>query len=142
MFIGIFFIALSIAAAAYGLYFIKLGKEAQNWPTVEATVLRCGVSRDRHPDGGQRHSFYMFYEYTVDGKRYESGQFTFKPNSFQEVDEYAEKYRGVTTVTASYHPDFPERAVVETGVSKRNYVVLIVSSFIFAVGVASLIGVF
>ncbi len=142
MFIGIFFIALSIAAFAYGLYFINIGKQSERWPTVEAKVLRCGVSRDREPHGGQRHSFYMFYEYEINGRRYESGQFTFKPISLHELEEYEEKYRDVETVMAHYHPDFPERAVVETGVAKRNYVVLLASAFIFAIGVASLIGLF
>lgn len=137
LFITVMFVGMGTILFVMGGYYLHLGKLTEDWRPVDAKVLQKGTAMTRGAGGKvQTHKYFIFYEYEVNGKKYQSGRISFKaaliPTYKQE-----EKYAGVTHLKAYYDPQHHERAVIEKGVDSANYMTFFAALFFIGVGIAN-----
>lgn len=134
--ITIVLVGLGMLLFIVAAYYMKLGKQSNNWIPIEANVLQKGRYMSRSGDGEvQTHKYYVFYEYEVDGKTYESNVISFKP-ALVPVHKQSEKFKGKKQITVYYNPDAPSQAVIDKGVDASNYIAFVASIFFVSGGIA------
>ena len=126
---------------------MQLGWACEKWPTAPGVVLETKMSRnevatprrrgDRWrqargqqaiPHAGTKYDVLIRYEYTVDGKTYESTQITFAGLGLGFMEEPAarellSRYSPDDEIDVHYNPDHPSEATLETGVAWWMYLV-------------------
>ncbi|MBL8264515.1 MAG: DUF3592 domain-containing protein [Xanthomonadaceae bacterium] len=113
------------AARAWRLY--RLGEASRRWPRTEGTVVDIWFEvREKSDDDGGTYvstNAYLVYDYVLNGQRYRSRRFTYRPSrGLGEREAYA-LLRGITRgqrVEVRYDPRRPQRAVVLTGTDAGN----------------------
>lgn len=111
---------------------------SKSWPTVEGEIFDAQI---RMSSGRRSKSFQPFitYGYKVNGQEYTSNQLTHgNPESFG--DEFkaraeAQKYVPGTPVQVHYYPTDPKRAVLQTGSTGSNWLLLVLGIAVTAFGI-------
>jgi hypothetical protein len=136
MLITIILVGLGSVLFVLGAYYMKLGKQSNNWTPVVANILQKGTFMSRSGDGEvQSHKYYVFYEYEVDGKTYESSVISFKP-AIVPLYKANEKFKGKKQITVYYNPEEHSQAVIDKGVDASNYLTFVASIFFISGGIA------
>lgn len=118
---------VSGAHFAWALRNYALGRATLRWSRTEGTIadLWFDVQEKNDGDGGKYVSTaaHLVYDYVVDGRRYRSRHFTYRPHKgLGELEAYAllAQLRRGQAVEVRYDPKRPRRAVVLAGIDKRN----------------------
>lgn len=113
------------AAWAWQLY--RLGEASRRWQRTEGTVVDIWFEvREKSDADGDTYvstNAYLVYDYVLNGRRYRSRRFTYRPSrGLGEREAYA-LLRGITRgqrIEVRYDPRRPRRAVVLTGTDAGN----------------------
>ena len=118
-----------------------LGSASAHWPTTPGTIITSFV---RHTVSGK--SEYrdpeIVYQYTVNGTQYAHSALDLSLNSAHGEDEAAEfvaRYPVGATVTVSYDPAHPERAVLNPGRHLANLFLVAIGLALVAAGCVFLV---
>jgi hypothetical protein len=123
-------LAITIAmagGAAWAWHLYRLGEASRRWQRTEGTVVDIwfDVREKSDGDGGTYVSTnaHLVYDYVLNGRRYRSRRFTYRPSrGLGEREAYA-LLSGITRgqrVEVRYDPRRPQRAVVLTGTDAGN----------------------
>ena len=88
--------------------------QSPSWPTVAGTVLKSEV--DTRLGKGPRHQLEVRYEYTVDGRRYDSGRVFFGQTAYRfraNAEAAAERFPVGSHPAVHYDPDDASIAVLD-----------------------------
>ena len=138
-----FFITLVAIIAGPIMIWNSIGKlytatSSKSWPTVEGEIFDAQVrmSSSRRSTSYQPH---ITYGYKVNGQDYTSDQLTHGgPESFGDqfkAAAAAQKYVPGTPVRVYYHPKDPKRAVLQTGTTGSNWLLLVLGIAATAFGI-------
>lgn len=93
--------------------------QSPSWPTVSGTVLKSEV--DTRLGKGPRHLLVVRYEYTVDGRRYDSDRVFFAQTAYRfraNAEAVAERFPVGSHPAVHFDPDDPGIAVLDTSAGK------------------------
>ena len=98
----------------------SLWKASADWKQTEATVLNSARRTTTEKVGEQRtkrHSFYIRYQYTLDGTLYESERYTLSTykSSKASIDALVQTYAHGSQIEVLYDPNEPSQATVTRG---------------------------
>jgi hypothetical protein len=134
--ITIIFVGVGTAVFFVAAYYMKLGKQSESWTPISAKILQQGRYMSRSGSGEvQSNKYYVFYEYEVDGKTYESSLISFKP-AIVPIYDAKQKFEGKKEITVYYNPEEHSQAVIEKGVDVSNYFMFCASIFFVSAGIA------
>ena len=113
------------ASWSWRLY--RLGEASRHWPRTEGTVVDIWFDVREKSDGDTgtyiSTNAHLVYDYVLNGRRYRSRHFTYRPSrGLGEREAYA-LLSGITRdqrVEVRYDPRRPQRAVVLTGTDAGN----------------------
>ncbi|WP_321344191.1 DUF3592 domain-containing protein [uncultured Draconibacterium sp.] len=91
---------------------------AKEWPTTRGEITLSELNKTRNNEGKDMYSASVQYDYTVDGKTYNSSGIRTldgSTSSKSSVKKTLRKYANGTSVTVHYDPEFPNSAVLEPG---------------------------
>jgi len=95
--------------------------QSPSWPTVEGTVLESKV--ETRLGKGPRNMLEVRYEYTVDGRRYESSRVFFSQGSYRfraNPEAVAERFPVGSHPAVHYDPDEASIAVLDTSADQAG----------------------
>ncbi len=122
--VGFPVLAIFLFAAA-GLYFISVKRvvqvvDARDWPQIPCVVVSSSVSSSGGE--GTHYSAHVFYDYEVEGKRYQSSRYGFFPFSFgrpSRAQEIVNRFPAGRRTVCYVNPDNPSEAVINRGLSSE-----------------------
>ena len=119
IFAAVFFVGGLMAYQHITKPMAEEAKASKEWPTVEGVIAHAELSKTRDSDGNEMYSANINYDYTVDGKQYNSSGINTvngSTSSQSSVKKTLKKYAEGTKVTVHYDPEFPNTAVLEPGI--------------------------
>lgn len=136
------FVLLGIFFTAQGVLEWDRAAKSASWPTVDGTVTRSEVTSHRSRNKGRTTTSYhahIEFDYAVDGKALHGNRRTYKvmASSQSAANEAVAAYPVGRSVTVSYDPQDPERAVLEPGWDWSNAIPIAVG--LFAIAFVSLV---
>ena len=130
--LGVVLVGAGIAGLLWVSHELAKARASRSWPTVEGKISTSYVEERRRTGGRDSPSYLVYivhirYSYEVDGKTYSSDRIHFFRGRRQyRVKDTAEglvdRYSLGKQVTVYHHPDEPEIAVLEAGVSSSGQV--------------------
>lgn len=131
------FVLLGIFFAVQGVLEWDRAAKSASWPTVAGTVTRSEVTSHRSSTKGRTTTSYhahIEFDYAVDGKALHGNRRTYKvmASSQSAANEAVAAYPVGRSVTVSYDPQDPERAVLEPGWDWSNAIPIAVGLFAIA----------
>lgn len=128
------FVLLGIFFAVQGTLEWIRAADSTSWPTVDGTVTRSEVTSHRSSHKGRTSTSYhaqIEFDYTVDGQKLHGTRRTYKvvASSQSAANEAVAAYPVGRSVTVSYDPQDPERAVLEPGWDWSNAIPIAVGLF-------------
>ncbi len=131
------FVLLGIFFAVQGTLEWIRAADSTSWPTVAGTVTRSEVTSHRSTHKGRTSTSYhahIEFDYAVDGKALHGNRRTYKvmASSQSAANEAVAAYPVGRSVTVSYDPQDPERAVLEPGWDWSNAIPIAVGLFAIA----------
>jgi hypothetical protein len=129
--VGMLLVGAVFAGAGYFVAF-RVGKPtledaqaSERWPTTNGIIESSKVVRSRDGDGGTLFGADVVYSYSIADGEYQSSRIgfgkDFKSSDSSRAYETINRYPKGKEVEVSYHPDRPEVAVLEPGVSFGSY---------------------
>ena len=131
------FVLLGIFFTAQGVLEWDRAARSASWPTVPGTVTRSEVTSHRSTHKGRTSTSYhahIEFDYLVDGTSHHGSRRTYKvmASSKSAANEAVAAYPVGRSVTVSYDPQDPERAVLEPGWDWSNAIPIAVGLFAIA----------
>ncbi|MBM4052404.1 MAG: DUF3592 domain-containing protein [Planctomycetes bacterium] len=133
--------AVTVMFALLGLFFVvhgamewNLAARSASWPTVAGTVTRSEVTSHHSTHKGQTTTSYharIEFDYEVDGVGHHGDQRTYKvvTSSQSAANEAVATYPVGRSVTVSFDPTDPGRAVLEPGGDWTNAIPIAIGLF-------------
>lgn len=112
LFMGLLFIV-------FGIRNHSLGKESENWPVVQGTLVSESSSQKK------KKRVHVFYEYSVNGITYKNSRVNFADDKASKK-KIRDQFNVGDKLKVYYQPDNPEQSVLEPGASTGGLVVKIV----------------
>jgi len=124
--------AVALAMAVWETRNYVLGEASKRWRRTEGKVLDAWFELDEHSgedaliyfgEATDSHVARLVYEYFVDGRRYRSRHFTYRPTRHRDarkVFALLREFRVGNTVQVRYDPKRPQRAVVLPGADEGS----------------------
>ncbi|WP_455203734.1 DUF3592 domain-containing protein [Kaarinaea lacus] len=126
------FVITGLLVTAWGVIIIIKARETQQWPNVAGVIVESNFdvgNIDLLP--------HIAYSYIVEGQSYHRRmEFSADISPTQEfATSYVEKYPLGTEVQVYYHPDNPQRATLEPGLGKGDWLVVAIglSTLLFGI---------
>ena len=131
------FVLMGIFFAVQGVLEWDRAAKSSSWPTVAGTVTRSEVTSHRSTHKGRTSTSYhahIEFDYEVDGKGLHGNRRSYKvlASSQSAANEAVAAYPVGRSVTVSYDPQDPERAVLEPGWDWSNAIPIAVGLFAIA----------
>lgn len=131
------FVLVGIFFTVQGVLEWDRAAKSASWPTVQGTVTRSEVTTHRSTHKGRSSTSYhahIEFDYEVDGKALHGNRRTYKvmASSQSAANEAVAAYPTGSSVTVSYDPKDPERAVLEPGWDWSNAIPIAVGLFAIA----------
>ncbi|EIJ42733.1 Protein of unknown function (DUF3592) [Beggiatoa alba B18LD] len=130
---------MGVSLLAVGFIEFNHARDSVNWlettgKIIQSHVSQKSVSRDQHEQ--LMYIPQIRYEYTFEGRIYQSDRVNFLPQSTTQVDAEAvsQRYPVGKIVTVYCNPDNLQLAVLEVGASQQNYEPLILGVFLLVLG--------
>jgi len=122
---GILFGLVFGVGVLVGGYFMYSWQTAvQDYKPIEATVVSSELSETTGDEGGTQYSPHIVYNYTVDGKEYESDSYYYVDMSTDNRDWAAtavNEHPEGSTCTAYYSPENPQDSVLVRDTEKLGF---------------------
>ena len=129
-----FFLMAGIATSLWGWAIIVRGRRTRGWPAVDGTILQC-LARDSDALP------YIEFSYSVAGRAYRCEQVF--PASIMPSQEltasYVLKYPVGAEVKVHYDPAHPERATLEPGLARGDWMIFVLGVIATFLGAAFLL---
>ena len=117
---------------------LRRARNSAFWRYTNGRILSATIEKSQRNSGGQgnesRYTPKISYAYSVRDQEYISGRIKimtdYSSSSLKSVREIIKKYRPGSEVIVYYNPAKPKRAVLEKGVSKDIYILLVFSIII------------
>lgn len=146
--VGAVVAAIGLVALLAGWFIRSTALQMASWPTVQGKVLSStvtskrerrtsGTSDDRRSRNQTMYTAKVRYEYSVEGKRYESsriGAMEQSSSSRSSAQSRADRYPVGGACTVHYDPSDPASAVLEVGGGTIGLIVMIVGALALAGG--------
>lgn len=125
-------------------YIVVMGLLSKGWPLTVGKVLNSEVrtKSSRSRSGSTSYEPYVFYEYSVNGKKMQSGQLAFGGRlqvSEKRAQKVIENYPAGKNIPVYYNPKKPGQAVIISGNIPGAYVMLGIGLVFIALGVTGII---
>ncbi len=130
------FFLVGATIAGFGMRTVLQARESGSWPSVPGIIRSSTVASQRGSKGGTTYKPEVTYSYTVDGTEYRGDLIAYglkgsSSSSRSFAQYYDAKYPEGATVPVAYDPAHPQTSVLEPGVSKRAFI-LVVFGAVFA----------
>ena len=123
-------LVFGLVFGGFGLYRYSVGKKSVSWPSVEGKISYARVESTRS-DGKQKYRPAVKYNYVVNSKPYTGNRVTasddLKNNRGSAMD-VLKNYPVGSVVPVYYDPADPVTSLLEPGIVKNVYLVLLVSA--------------
>lgn len=136
--LGLLFTLVGAAVMAYGTQRVLLARASASWPTAAGEIV---VSRvvESYDDDGSTYGPDVRYRYRAAGGSHEGDVIHFglggiETSNRRSAERVVDRYPQGSTVTIAYDPAKPDRAVLEPGVSKRSFVLVVFGYMFFSMG--------
>lgn len=118
---------------------LRQAQDAHNWPTTSGRILRRSTD-DAHFRGRNSWLPLLWYRYTVEGTRYEGKRLSFRTYWTPKAAMHAAyHYDQGQTVKVHYHPEAPERSVLELETGEGPHAGLVLGIIIALLGLVAFI---
>jgi len=128
IFLGVIFLAVGIALAAWGFINLSTAMESRSWPTADGKITSSTVVKkvESYTDSNRRRKTRTLYEaqvrydYNVGGRSLIGGRITMADSSSSSetrAKKISKRYPPGSVCTVYYNPDKPEQAVLEAGIT-------------------------
>lgn len=128
------FLVAGIATSIWGWTIILRSRRTRSWPAVDGAISQCAASdSDALPE--------IEFSYTVAARDYRCGH-TFPGGttpSQELIASYVLKYPVGTKVKVHYDPVHPERATLEPGLARGDWMILVLGIIATVLGAAFLL---
>ncbi|NIQ38789.1 MAG: DUF3592 domain-containing protein [Proteobacteria bacterium] len=105
---------------------LRWGRMSEQWPTAEGKVIKSKIEevRSRH---GTAYKPVVIYTYEIDGTVLEGNKVMFRQHkhSYDVARKITRRYRRGTIVTVYHHPRNPRVSVLEPGISRGNFGIVV-----------------
>jgi len=110
----------------------------RGWPAADGVVQISEVMRGPLREGRLKFSYHIVYRYTVQGKPYQSERLSFgrRDRVDRDPQSLAAAYPPNSPVTVYFHPARPGLAVLETELSWRGFMPLLLGLVLTCLGAA------
>lgn len=135
--LALIFLVLGAGLSFWGWGIYNDAKASTWWPTAQGVVVSSSVST-RHDNDGDSYSPEVTYTYLANKQSFKNSTIKFGENSYSnrgQAYEIAERYPAGRKVKVSYDPKYPDKAVLEPGVSGGSFIVLGVGALFVVIGV-------
>ncbi len=137
----LFIVLLGSAMLIAAIISLRRAKNTEFWRYTSGKILRSEIETiQRNTINNRNEIVYapkIIYSYEVDEKEYVSNRIKimndYSSNSPKAVQKIISKYRRDSDVVIYYNPRKPEKSVLEKGISKNIYILLIFS-FVILIG--------
>ena len=129
-----FFLIAGIATSIWGWAILMRGRRTQRWPSVDGAISQCAASdSDALPE--------IEFSYTVAGRDYRCEHaFPGGTTPSQElIASYVLKYPVGAKVKVHYDPAHPERATLEPGLARGDWMIFVLGVIATVLGAAFLL---
>ena len=128
MLLGIIFLAVGIALAAWGFMNLSTAMESRSWPTADGKITSSQVVKkvERYTDSNNRrrnrtiYEAQVRYDYKVGGRSLIGSRVTMADSgssSESRAKKIIKRYPPGSACTVYYNPDKPAEAVLEAGIT-------------------------
>ena len=121
-------LAFGLILGGVGLHRYNDGKRSASWPTTKGSITQSRPQPVTTENNRKEFRLSVSYSYKVDGKPY-TGQRVTSSDQYEKTRGAAEsalkKYPVGGEVTVYYDPDNPASAVLETGIQRNVYILLL-----------------
>ena len=126
------FVITGLLVTTWGIIIIVKARKTQQWPNVTGVIVESNFDTDNSDLLPQ-----IAYSYIVGGQSYRrSMEFSADISPTQEFStSYVEKYPLGTKVQVYYHPDNPQRATLEPGLGKGDWLVVAIGLITLLFGI-------
>lgn len=134
-------IVFGLILGGFGLFRYKIGKQSAEWPSVSGRITYSRAQTTR-VDNSTRYTPLVKYTYTIAGRSYVNERISasdMHQKSIYRANDILRKYPAGGQVTVYYNPDDPGIALLETGLPKNVFVLLL--SAVACFGLAVLIAI-
>ncbi len=104
-------LVMGILFIVFGIRNHSLGKESENWPTVQGSLVSESSSRPK-----KKKRVHVFYEYQVNGLTYKNSRVNFRDDKASKK-KIRDRYKVGDALKIHYQPGNPEQSVLEPGAS-------------------------
>jgi|GEM_PF-2218024 len=127
LFLIAFPFVMGILFIVFGIRNHLLGKESENWPTVQGKLVSESSTRPK-----KNKTIYVFYQYQVKGITYENSRVNFRDDNGSK-EKIRDQYNVGDALEVHYQAHDPEQSVLEPGASSMGLITKIFGSlFCFA----------
>ena len=136
---AIILVVVGLLIMVVGIEEIRLAKNSTNWSSTEGYITKSTIRENQDSDGDTTYKSVIEFSYEVRRRKLSAnrvffgalGIFTGNRNYYQRV---AQKYYKGKTVKVFYNPHQPQQAVLEPGISKKSFILLIYGFLFFDTG--------
>ena len=134
---GLVFATFSIPMIKQGYEELKNAQDSLNWPTTTGVIISSETKSSSGEDSTISYHANIQYQYTIGGKSYLSDQVSF--GEFGSSDpEHARsivrRYEKGQKIKVYFHPNYPDKSVLDPGVSWGSCMILVGGVIFFTMG--------
>jgi hypothetical protein len=137
---GVVFAIISSALLVFLYRGCRVGLASRYWPSVRGIIKESSVEEVPDSDGCITYRPKIVYAYRVEDREYESKTWSFRSTSCRkkEVSNIVDRYVPGSEVDIYYDPENPSQAVLERGITPRDYVIgFVIVGIIFLVAIGA-----
>ncbi len=141
----VLFLIIGILTSFYGVYVIQKSMQSKNWPNTEGIITNSKIEvneRTIHKAKiTETKTYYepnVTYDYEIEGVSYLSNKIflgQYSSTSYNYASDIISKYSVGKKVTVYYDPKDPSTAILESGISLRNFIALLTGLAFIVVGI-------
>lgn len=128
-----------VAVAVYGIYVMTRASASNDWPSVEGTINRSEIDKNRDSDGGgYTYHARVSYRYFVDNVEYRSKRIRFGHVSTSDPHDarhYTNQFPEGEIVRIYYDPIAPNEAILLPGIHGGTWLLPIFGTVFAASGI-------
>ncbi|MFM7276930.1 MAG: DUF3592 domain-containing protein, partial [Microcystis aeruginosa] len=125
---GLVFATFSIPMIKQGYEELKNAQDSLNWPTTTGVIISSETESSSGEDSTISYHANIQYQYTIGGKSYLSDQVSFgefRSSDPEHARSIVRRYEKGQKIKVYFHPNYPDKSVLDPGVSWGSYMILV-----------------